>query len=141
VTVNLCAGQIPGKERAWRVICTEFLGPINRVPSVAVNLLLDTDDAALSPLAWADTDVGNNGENYTEPEHNLDVIVGRSQHDIIDLYSVHHENASLHDVPFTHPIALHDHCGKHIALNALFDGGALVAAMCTTVFHKIKHTS
>ena len=139
--MNLCTKQVPGKERAWRTICGGILGPINRVPMSSVNLLLEADEVEVSPLAWVDADVSNSGEEYTEPGYNVDVTVDKSQQELIDLYSVRHESTTPHDIPFTHPIAIHGHTGRRIRLNALFDEGALVAAMCTTVFHKIKHIS
>ena len=42
-------------------------------------------------------------------------------------------------VPFIHPIKLKNQTGEVIHVRALFDDGTMSSAMCTTVFHTIKH--
>ncbi|KAG2336352.1 hypothetical protein BDR05DRAFT_896846, partial [Suillus weaverae] len=42
-------------------------------------------------------------------------------------------------VPFIHQITLNRPKGEAVRVRALFDDGAMVAAMCTSVFDKVKH--
>ena len=64
---------------------------------------------------------------------------------IIDLYSVGHEEVTRAmcnegvEVPFQHTLHLHGPQGEIVRVSALFDGCAMVSAMCITVFEKIKH--
>jgi hypothetical protein len=64
---------------------------------------------------------------------------------IIDLYSVGHEDVTRSmcdmdvEVPFQHMLQILGPQGEIVRVSALFDGCAMVAAMCITVFDKIKH--
>ena len=63
---------------------------------------------------------------------------------IIDLYSVGNKDetwATLEqkEVPFTHWLCMHGPQGEIVRVQALFDGGAMVGAMCTTFFNRIQH--
>lgn len=63
---------------------------------------------------------------------------------VIDLYTVGEEDdtwVSLKEkeVPFMHWLWLHGPRGEVVRVNPLFDGGAMVGAMCSSVFEKIKH--
>jgi len=63
---------------------------------------------------------------------------------IIDLYSVGDKDktwATLEqkEVPFTHWLCIQGPQGEIVRVKALFDGGAMVGAMCTTFFKKIQH--
>ncbi|KDQ54245.1 hypothetical protein JAAARDRAFT_106732, partial [Jaapia argillacea MUCL 33604] len=42
-------------------------------------------------------------------------------------------------IPFIHRVLLKGLHGEVVRVNALFDDGAMVVAMCETVFHKVKH--
>ncbi|KAG2337901.1 hypothetical protein BDR05DRAFT_831032, partial [Suillus weaverae] len=42
-------------------------------------------------------------------------------------------------VPFIHQITLEGLKGEAVRVRALFDDGAMVAAMCTSIFNKVKH--
>ena len=63
----------------------------------------------------------------------------------IVLYSVGHEAVtrtmcnSNEEVPFKHTLQLAGPKGEVVRVSALFDGAAMVAAMCQLVFEKIKH--
>ena len=65
---------------------------------------------------------------------------------VIDMYEVGHktitrsmcENAET-DIPFAHQLKLHGPQGEIVRTTALFDGAAMVAAMCVTLFDKVKH--
>ena len=73
-------------------------------------------------------------------------VPSTSQNDnIIDLYSVGHEevtramcNAGI-EVPFQHTLRLLGPQGEIVRVSALFDGCAMVSAMCASVFEKVKH--
>jgi hypothetical protein len=64
---------------------------------------------------------------------------------IIDLYSVGHEEVTRDmcnmgiEVPFQHTLRLLGPQGEVVRVAALFDGCAMVSAMCATVFEKTKH--
>ena len=66
--------------------------------------------------------------------------------DIFDLYEVGHKgimrtlckDKSL-EIPFAHQIKLHGPQGEIVCVSALFNGAAMVAAMCTSLFKLVKH--
>ena len=49
------------------------------------------------------------------------------------------ETLSQREVPFTHWLLVHGPRGEIVRVRALFDGGAMVGAMCTSFFNKIQH--
>ena len=78
----------------------------------------------------------------TSPHNNVLNIV---PNDIIDLYSVGHETVTRTmcntgaEVPFQHMLCLLGPQGEVVRVSALFNGCAIVSAMCTSVFEKVKH--
>lgn len=64
---------------------------------------------------------------------------------VINLYSVGHVTITKEQlevkeaVHFIHQITLEGPKGEAVRVRALFDDGAMVAAMCTSVFNKVKH--
>jgi hypothetical protein len=64
---------------------------------------------------------------------------------LIDLYSVGHTlvlkkwEAGEDEVPFKQELQLNGPQGETVRVSALFDGGAMVRAMCSSVFWMIKH--
>ena len=64
---------------------------------------------------------------------------------IVDLSSVGHEEVTREmsdkrvEMPFQHVLMLLGPQGEIVRVSALFDGCAMVAAMCMTVFEKVKH--
>jgi transposase InsO family protein len=64
---------------------------------------------------------------------------------MINLYSVAHEEVTREmcntgvEVPFQHTLLLLGPQGEIVRVAALFDGCAMVAAMCISVFEKVKH--
>ncbi|KIK32875.1 hypothetical protein CY34DRAFT_64408, partial [Suillus luteus UH-Slu-Lm8-n1] len=64
---------------------------------------------------------------------------------ISDLYSIGHQHvtkAQLENgeaVPFIHRIELDGPKGEVVRIRALFDDGAMVSAMCASIFQKVKH--
>ena len=74
----------------------------------------------------------------------LDDVHTHANLSVIDLYTVGEEDntwVSLKEkeVPFMHWLWLHGPQGEVVRVNALFDGGAMVGVMCSSVFEKIKH--
>jgi hypothetical protein len=64
--------------------------------------------------------------------------------DIIDLYSVDHPKITKRttmeeEVPFLHNIEILGPNGEINRVRALSNGGAMVGAMCTSIFHKVQH--
>jgi len=63
---------------------------------------------------------------------------------IIDLYSVGDkdrlcETLEQREVLFVHWLLMHGPQGEIVRVKALFDGGAMVGAMCTSYFKKVQH--
>ena len=64
---------------------------------------------------------------------------------LIDLYSLGHESIMREmcnvgmEVPFKHTLQLKGPQGEIVRVSALFDSTAMVAAMCQSVFEKVKH--
>lgn len=63
---------------------------------------------------------------------------------VSNLYSVGHEVVTCttrlsEEVPFLHSVTLLGPSGEHVRVRALFDGGAMVGAMFSSVFEKVKH--
>jgi hypothetical protein len=75
----------------------------------------------------------------------VDVLSTTPNNNIIDLYSVGHEEVTRVmcnngvEVPFQHTLHLLGPQGEIVRVAALFDGCAMVSAMCATVFEKVKH--
>ena len=66
-------------------------------------------------------------------------VYTRANSSVVDLYSVGEEDKTWgslkeKEVPFMHWLLLHGPRGKVVRVNALFDGGAMVGAMCASVF-------
>ena len=68
-----------------------------------------------------------------------------TNNNVVDLYSVGHKEVTRTmcnmgvEVPFQHTLLLFGPQGETVRISALFDGCAMVAAMCKTVFEKVKH--
>ena len=79
------------------------------------------------------------------PAVNHDVLSTTQNNNIIDLYSVGHEEVTRFmcdsgvEVPFQHTLHLLGPQGEIVRVAALFDGCAMVSAMCLTVFERVKH--
>jgi len=63
---------------------------------------------------------------------------------IVDLYTAGHVKATrqhveMEAVPFLHQVLLEGPKGEIVRVRALFDDGAMVGAMCTLIFNKVKH--
>jgi hypothetical protein len=75
----------------------------------------------------------------------VDVCNTEPNDNIVDLYSVGHEEVTRAmcdagtEVPFQHTLQLLSPQGETVRVSALFDGCAMVSAMCTTVFERVKH--
>ena len=75
----------------------------------------------------------------------VDVLTSSPNDNIVDLYSVGHKEVTRKmcdmgvEVPFQHTLRLLGPQGEVVRVSALFDGCAMVAAMCRTVFEKVKH--
>ncbi|THH13172.1 hypothetical protein EW146_g7017 [Bondarzewia mesenterica] len=69
-----------------------------------------------------------------------ETAVEHEQYDIIDLYTVADPNSpNKQCTPFVHEISLDGPNGEVVRMRSLFDDGAMVGAMCSTIFAKIKH--
>jgi hypothetical protein len=72
-------------------------------------------------------------------------IESRDTIEITDLYSVGHQHTAKSQlengeaIPFIHRIELEGPQGEIVQIRALFDDRAMVSAMCTSIFEKVKH--
>ena len=82
-----------------------------------------------------------NHEKLTSYEESIVSSTTTTHDDIIDLYSVGYPKTTrgTEEVPFIHNIEILGPKGEINRVRALFDGGAMVGAMCASVFHKVKH--
>jgi len=84
------------------------------------------------------------GVDHPSSLDSFDVVhTVRNNATIIDLYSVGDkdrlwETLEQREVPFVHWLLMHGPQGKIVRVKALFDGGAMVGAMCTSFFKKYK---
>ena len=98
-------------------------------------------DVEETPMTWEKPDT-ETIEVYCPA---VNVINTESNDNIVDLYSVGHEevNKTMCDigteVPFQHTLCLLGPQGEVVRVSALFDRCAMVLVMCATVFEKIKH--
>jgi hypothetical protein len=75
----------------------------------------------------------------------LNVLDTMPNDNLIDLYSVGHKEVSRSmcdigiKIPFQHTLTLLGPQGENVRVAALFDGCAMVAVMCRTIFEKVKH--
>ncbi|KAG2743095.1 hypothetical protein P692DRAFT_20700954, partial [Suillus brevipes Sb2] len=64
---------------------------------------------------------------------------------IVDLYTAGHATTtkdlldSKEAVPFTHSVSLEGPQGETVRVRGLFDDGAMISAMCTSIYEKVKH--
>ena len=65
---------------------------------------------------------------------------------VFDLYEIGHEKVTQEicsdaktEIPFAHQIKIHGPQGEIVRLQALFNGAAMVAAMCVSLFNRVKH--
>ena len=82
--------------------------------------------------------------NRNEAQHNVYMNISDNKN-LVDLYSVGPEivmrrmcNKGV-EVPFIHALQIKGPQGEIVRFSALFDGAAMVAAMCQLIFKKVKH--
>jgi hypothetical protein len=75
----------------------------------------------------------------------VDVHNATTNNNVVNLYSVGHKEVTRDmcergvEVPFQHMLLILGPQGETVRVAALFDGCAMVGAMCVTVFDKVKH--
>ena len=89
-------------------------------------------------------DIPTDTEEIISPETHVHNVSTNT--DIVDLYEVGHEAVTRKtcedkktEIPFAHQIKIHGPQGEVVRTPALFDGAAMVAAMCTSLFKLVKH--
>ena len=84
-------------------------------------------------------------EEVEDTGPNTDVLSTAQNDNIVDLYSVGHEEVTRLmcntgvKVPFQHMLSLLGPQAEVVRVSALFDGCAIVSAMCTTIFKQVQH--
>ena len=73
-----------------------------------------------------------------EQTHSACISSEPDEFNIVDLYAVGHAQKKKDTVPFIHLISLEGPKGEVVRIRGLFDDGALVNVMCSSVFNKIK---
>jgi hypothetical protein len=95
-----------------------------------------------------DTQAAQEASSLEEVEESspvVDVLSTAQNNNVIDLYSVGHEEVTRQmcnvgvEVPFQHTLKLLGPQGEVVRVSALFDGCAMVSAMCSTVFEGVRH--
>ena len=61
-----------------------------------------------------------------------------TEYEIVDLYSVGHEQRKKDTIPFIHMLSLEGPKGEAACIWGLSDDGALVNVICSTIFDKVK---
>ena len=93
---------------------------------------------APKPEPKDDTDVTETSINDTLPESPVHTINEPPESDLVILYSVT-PNSEADEQPFTHEATLMDEFGHLITVKGLFDDGAMIGAMSTTLFRRIRN--
>ena len=84
-------------------------------------------------------------EEVEDTGPNADVLSTAQNDNIVDLYSVGHEEVTRRmcnmgvEVPFQHMLSLLGPQGEVVRVSVLFDGCTMVSAMCTTIFKQVQH--
>ncbi|KAG1734563.1 hypothetical protein EDD22DRAFT_787862, partial [Suillus occidentalis] len=138
------AERLTRKEAAWRAIVSRVLGAFNRNRATPISLVVNY--VPQQPTAWLEELIEQN-EGKVEGSAPIVTAVASPFEtiNVIDLYSVEHISTTKAQleakeaVPFIHHITLKGPKGEVVRIRALFDDGAMVAAMCSSIFHKIKH--
>ena len=79
-------------------------------------------------------------ESNSTTDVTISNVITTSNNDIIDLYVMEpKEHMKAKERPFVHYVLLHSPNGEITRVIGLFDGGAMVAAMCASFFHHVKH--
>ena len=82
--------------------------------------------------------------NSNEAQHNVHTNISDNKN-LVDLYSVGHEMVMRRmcdkgvEVPFIHALQIKGPQGEIVRVPALFDSVAMAAAMCQSIFEKVKH--
>lgn len=61
------------------------------------------------------------------------------KYDVVNLYSADGESSRPKCLPFLQNISFAGPKGEIVRVKALFDEGAMISAMCTSIFQKVKH--
>ena len=80
--------------------------------------------------------------NSSLSNHLIEHVITPSQakHDIIDLYTVGERDGNATTTrPFVHQVELQGTKGGFVYLKGLFDNGAMVNAICSTLFRRLSH--
>ncbi|KAG1738816.1 uncharacterized protein EDB91DRAFT_1248976 [Suillus paluster] len=73
------------------------------------------------------------------------VLPSRESITVVDLYSVGHLTTTKDQLdgkeaaPFMHHISLEGPQGEAVRIRGLFDDGAMISTMCTSIYDKVKH--
>jgi len=107
----------------------------------AVSILEGEQTARETPNV---VEIPDSDSNNSDSQLNVCKTESRNGNHIV-LYSVGHETVTRtmcnakEEVPFKHTLKLAGPKGEIVRVSALFDGAAMVAAMCQSVFEKVKH--
>jgi hypothetical protein len=110
---------------------------------------MNADQTAPLPMRADEVEVpasGREGDGDVAPTrepyvHHL--VLNSFESDVVDLYAVGHEKRRNDDgeeaQPFIHNVKLLGPQGEVVRVWGMFDDGAMVAAMCSRVFARVKH--
>ncbi|THU79222.1 hypothetical protein K435DRAFT_884538 [Dendrothele bispora CBS 962.96] len=145
---------ISGKEKAWRRLCTNALGSFRRNTEAVVAFVSpEYHMLTMEYQGGGDYENQGNGEGPTAHERLLsgessadlmeyssndtqNVMSALPKFEIVRLYSVGHEDRET--IPFRHAIGFIGAEGNVVDVTAFFDDGAMISAMSTTTFDRLK---
>jgi hypothetical protein len=84
-------------------------------------------------------DYNNPAESFPLKDHVTMSFDCSKQFDIVNLYSADEEQSRNTCLPFLQNIEFTGPQGEIVRVTALFDKGAMISAMCTSTFNKVKH--
>ena len=80
-------------------------------------------------------------QQLTPPDFRMERT--ETEYNVIDLYAIEGPEAEQRkrkpERPFVHEIQLHGPSGETVWTRAVFDSGAMISAMCTTIFEQVRH--
>ena len=113
-------------------------GKWRRVASILKGKQVAHESATIEEVPELDTN------SMDIESHNVHIDVSKNEN-LIDLYLVRHEAVTRgmcnkgQEVPFKHMLRIKEPRGEIVRVSAVFDSAAMMAAMCQSLFEKVRH--
>jgi hypothetical protein len=96
-----------------------------------------TPETPPAPTQQGETYGGGSGEEEQVGHSDTEAACTREKCDVIDLYTVRGSEDAAR--PLIHEVQLLGPQGEIVQVRAIFDDGAMICAMSTSVFEQVKH--